>query len=727
MNVMRKIFLILLICNTIVNSQIKWEKLNGPVGASVAGLRTSGDSLIIGTGYSKAMVFFSINSGLTWQQSEIKLKNRFSDFLFTSEGNIVATAHKNGIYKSNDLKTWTRIFHTGEEFWSLGKDNNETFFAGTDNGKIYFSKDFGLTWNLAHSTNDRISKFTTTSNYIFAASTAKLFRKNFNLPNSVWEDISILNVSSYARVFTNGSDIYLFNNPSLYKSTDEGVTWSHKSDHNFFYGNYSDCWIYNNKIIGGFRDETSWFGNGWGVVISEDEGANWFWSNQGLPPKTASIYKIDKASDNTYLGTNAAGVFKSTDFGESWFPINNGITAANTLDICFDHEGTLYSANWSNGFQKSTDMGETWTVINNGLTNSYALSIIADDNGNLIGGTEEGTFRSTDKGENWVQTATVGNNFSYRLYKDNQNRIYSLNFDGGIFRTSDLGMSWIRLDKNFVSTGVFGLAIDSSGNLYAGTRGGWIYKSTNDGSSWTVSRTGTNSFYGVVMIRVAPNGNIFVSTNDQGMLRSTNNGATWENVTHSISWYNSRSLGINSKGEIFTSFAESYQYDTEEKIYYSNNNGESWIDYTTNLKLIGTRNFGFDKEDNVYLATDESVWRINPDSVTTIVKNEDKVYQFALMQNYPNPFNPVTKIKYSIPTSPPTPLQAERGANPSGVSVSLKIYDILGNEVTTLVNESKAPGEYEVEWNAANFSSGVYFYTLRAGGLVQTRKLVLLK
>jgi 1,4-alpha-glucan branching enzyme len=97
-------------------------------------------------------------------------------------------------------------------------------------------------------------------------------------------------------------------------------------------------------------------------------------------------------------------------------------------------------------------------------------------------------------------------------------------------------------------------------------------------------------------------------------------------------------------------------------------------------------------------------------------------HNFMLLQNYPNPFNPVTKIKYSLPSAP---LSGWRGVG--GEVVTLKIYDILGNEVTTLVNETKAPGEYEIEWNAANFSSGVYFYTLRAGGLVQTRKLVLLR
>ena len=88
--------------------------------------------------------------------------------------------------------------------------------------------------------------------------------------------------------------------------------------------------------------------------------------------------------------------------------------------------------------------------------------------------------------------------------------------------------------------------------------------------------------------------------------------------------------------------------------------------------------------------------------------------EFSLEQNYPNPFNPETKIKYVI-------------ASGAKQSVSLKIFDVLGNEVATLVNEEKEPGIYEVEWNGKEFASGVYYYTLTAGSFVQTKKLMLLK
>jgi len=89
--------------------------------------------------------------------------------------------------------------------------------------------------------------------------------------------------------------------------------------------------------------------------------------------------------------------------------------------------------------------------------------------------------------------------------------------------------------------------------------------------------------------------------------------------------------------------------------------------------------------------------------------------EYKLEQNYPNPFNPTTKIRYSIPS---TPLSLGEG-----LGVRLIVYDILGNEVTTLVNEQKEPGYYEVEFNASNYASGVYIYRLQAGSFVSTKNV----
>ncbi|MCB0742584.1 MAG: S8 family serine peptidase, partial [Ignavibacteriae bacterium] len=88
---------------------------------------------------------------------------------------------------------------------------------------------------------------------------------------------------------------------------------------------------------------------------------------------------------------------------------------------------------------------------------------------------------------------------------------------------------------------------------------------------------------------------------------------------------------------------------------------------------------------------------------------------FELKQNYPNPFNPTTIINYTIPASPISGL------------ITLKIYDVLGKEVVSLVNQQQQPGNYEISFNANNLSSGVYYYQLKAGNFIQTKKLILLK
>ncbi len=91
---------------------------------------------------------------------------------------------------------------------------------------------------------------------------------------------------------------------------------------------------------------------------------------------------------------------------------------------------------------------------------------------------------------------------------------------------------------------------------------------------------------------------------------------------------------------------------------------------------------------------------------------------FILEQNYPNPFNPSTKIKFTIPV---TLSEVE------GSLVTLKVYDVLGNEVTTLVNEELSAGEYELDFNATNLTSGIYFYRLKSEDFIQTKKMILLK
>lgn len=98
--------------------------------------------------------------------------------------------------------------------------------------------------------------------------------------------------------------------------------------------------------------------------------------------------------------------------------------------------------------------------------------------------------------------------------------------------------------------------------------------------------------------------------------------------------------------------------------------------------------------------------------ITDVESRSELPQQFSLEQNFPNPFNPSTNIKYEIPSTG---------------HVALRVFDMLGREVAALVNEQKQPGTYTVEWDASGMASGVYLYRLHAGGLVETKKAVVLK
>jgi enterochelin esterase family protein len=130
------------------------------------------------------------------------------------------------------------------------------------------------------------------------------------------------------------------------------------------------------------------------------------------------------------------------------------------------------------------------------------------------------------------------------------------------------------------------------------------------------------------------------------------------------------------------------------------------------------------------------LWRANidfileyffPSSTSSVDKNNDVITKdFELYQNYPNPFNPTTKIKFSIPNVVRDLSRNNKGDNLESLT-SLKIYDILGKEAATIVNEELSPGVYEVEFSANELSGGIYFYQLRIGNFIETKKMVYLK
>jgi hypothetical protein len=264
--------------------------------------------------------------------------------------------------------------------------------------------------------------------------------------------------------------------------------------------------------------------------------------------------------------------------------------------------------------------------------------------------------------------------------------------------------SWVPF-RNGLGSGVawnVNTIFNLNGTLFAGA-GGNPFLFINEPASGLWKEVQFDEFNGSPnsMLKFTAQNGFILGASNQGVYRSPDYGATW-----------SKTMNINAEIAQF-SFDNSTPYlfisRTLRADYYSSaNKGESWELFDSQMQ-----NFAYDfaiLQNKIFTGKTDGLYyrELNPTSINDEVKPES----FTLLQNYPNPFNPSTTIRYK--------LQANS-------FVSLKIYDILGSEILTLVNEEKTAGEYDVEFNASSFSSGIYYYRLIAGSFIKTLKTLLLK
>ena len=330
------------------------------------------------------------------------------------------------------------------------------------------------------------------------------------------------------------------------------------------------------------------------------------------------------------------------------------------------------------------------------------------------------------------------------------------------------GMNWEFYNKhnsNIPSERVFDIEFDNEGNIWFTTD--WqIGLVKFDGISFTVydtTNSGIPSNY-LHQVECDSKGNIWFGAVGKGLVKFDQN--TWTLYSEQLKWNEVSGLFIDNEdciwigGAGLTTFKDgiwSY-YEHDDSIgYYMNNitdltkdegnniwatarlglykfDGNNWQKFNHTNSGLPDEFMGdleFDQYGNLWIGTSSGVILYKEGGVVTEVNQATSTTvfnKFVLSQNYPNPFNPTTTIKFTIP------LEVKRktidGFIPSGVEgglVRLLIYDILGREVATLVNQKQKPGNYEVNWEASNQPSGIYFYQLTVGNYVETKKMILLR
>jgi photosystem II stability/assembly factor-like uncharacterized protein len=357
----------------------------------------------------------------------------------------------------------------------------------------------------------------------------------------------------------------------------------------------------------------------------------------------------------------------------------------------------------------TTDGGNSWatqyakdTLILN------AIQFLNLNTGYCVGGYQK-ILRSINGGQNWIEVGSPGAEYFTDLCFVNVNTGWVCDpyGFGGIFKTTNGGSNWQpQMSSSYYPKKLFFINKDTGWTI-SNEAAGKLYWTTNSGVNWNLKYTFTTGVGDVFF--VSRDTGIITGGGSNGMLKTTNAGNTWFPVT------NPPPLGL---GKIFML-----------------NNKKGWIGCGVNKVLFTLGN------DTWYYQYSPSYNTYSIDFIDSLVgwgggtllvhtldgggpplnikqNNTEIPSDFKLYQNYPNPFNPKTNIKFSIKSNG----KSEKS------KIKLAVYDISGREIAVLLEQELNAGEYLISFDGANYSSGIYFYSLVAEGkLIDTKRMILLK
>ena len=363
--------------------------------------------------------------------------------------------------------------------------------------------------------------------------------------------------------------------------------------------------------------------------------------------------------------------------------------------------GNIYSVN-----------GNDFTLLNEDMSVTYVWTLY-EFNGNLYAGTELGLYKQD--GSSWNKVAIDGD---VRSIISLEGVLYAAVWGGGVYSSNDNGATWVEMNEGLIMSGfaVHSLTV-ANGNLFAGTFGLGVLRFDFDNNVWVELLVGYPNIWSLA---TDANNTIYAATYGGGVYASIDNGENWgqisvglpSNYVYSVSVFGNDVYVSTWAGGVYK-FVSTSLGKSESK-----NPSVKSVPIVGSWSSIGMGGIEIssimvdETTQTIYAGTSSGAIYKKVDG-TTDINNETVVpTKFELAQNYPNPFNPSTKIEFSIPKA--------------GL-YAIKVFNILGQEVETIVNQDFIAGKYIFNFDARNLTSGIYFYKLVGNNVSITKKMMLLK
>jgi M6 family metalloprotease-like protein len=422
-----------------------------------------------------------------------------------------------------------------------------------------------------------------------------------------------------------------------------------------------------------------------------------------------NLNNISYTKNKNILVASMSGIFRSSDQGKSWIVCDSSITNINCLSTS---NGINYLASGKGIFYRSSDGGNSWSRISKGnRTPSYLQCIdektafIARSNSSIPESYND-IEMTTDGGVSWQSRGIIWHSLN-SIYFIDKDKGFALGNKGMIFKTSDGGNSWKEqsLDSHYYLNYVY--FTDSTTGFIAGSfdnpypKKNLLLNPEQDPDSEQISTIqNSNVILSVSRVKTLSGGDTNLNESYSALiLKTTNGGETWVRIPVSADYA--------LKHIVFYDKNNGVSVGSSEMILITTDGGNNWI-AKPNGVICSLNSACFSDQDNVFIGSSCGlILKVNLNSSPTFEKT-----RFTLSNNYPNPFNSQTNIEYSIPED---------------ALVKIKIYDILGREVETILNENKKAGRYGISWEPKGLATGIYYYRIEAGKYHEARRLLYLK